>query len=87
MSNLNLELNIYNYTTQELLNLLNINHHYNKKILKEKIKNKEKEILQLHLSSSEKNDIIVFLRMMEVFLIKDLEIKKIEMEIEKLKNK
>ena len=36
MSNLNLELNIYNYTTQELLNLLNINHHYNKKILKEK---------------------------------------------------
>ena len=87
MSNLNLELNIYNYTTQELLDLLNINHHYNKKILKEKIKNKEKEILQLHLSSSEKNDIIVFLRMMEVFLIKDLEIKKIEMEIEKLKNK
>tara|TARA_B100000900_G_scaffold410233_1_gene427655 strand:- start:2650 stop:2913 length:264 start_codon:yes stop_codon:yes gene_type:complete len=87
MSNLNLELNIYNYTTQELLNLLNINHHYNKKILKEKIKNKEKEILQLQLSSSEKNDIIVFLRMMEVFLIKDLEIKKIEMEIEKLKNK
>ena len=67
MSNLNLELNIYNYTTQELLNLLNINHHYNKKILKEKIKNKEKEILQLQLSSSEKNDIIVFLRMMEVF--------------------
>ena len=87
MSNLNLELNIYNYTTQELLNLLNINHHYNKKILKEKIKNKEKERLQLQLSSSEKNDIIVFLRMMEVFLIKDLEIKKIEMEIEKLKNK
>lgn len=87
MSNLNLELNIYNYTTQELLDLLNINHHYNKKILKEKIKNKEKEILQLHLSSSEKNDIIVFLRMTEVFLIKDLEIKKIEMEIEKLKNK
>ena len=87
MSNLNLELNIYNYTTQELLDLLNINHHYSKKILKEKIKNKEKEILQLQLSSSEKNDIIVFLRMTEVFLIKDLEIKKIEMEIEKLKNK
>ena len=42
MSNLNLELNIYNYTTQELLNLLNINHHYNKKILKEKNKNKER---------------------------------------------
>ena len=33
MSNLNLELNIYKYTNQELLNLLSLENNYNRDIL------------------------------------------------------
>ena len=87
MSNLNLELNIYKYTNQELLNLLSLENNYNRDILSFKIITMKNNIFSLDLSSKEKNDIIMFLSMAELSLIKELEIKNLKKEQNKMKKK
>ena len=73
MSNLNFDLNIYNYTKPELLQLINIENNYNIDILHNKIISLEKNIFTLQLSNREKREIILFLKMMEIILKHDLE--------------
>jgi len=73
MSNLNFDLNIYNYTKPELLQLINIENNYNIDILQNKILSLEKNIFTLQLSNREKKEIILFLKMMEIILKHDLE--------------
>ena len=73
MSNLNFDLNIYNYTKTELLQLINIDNHYNLDILQKKIFNIEKKISSLQLSNKEKSEISMFLKMTELILKYDLE--------------
>lgn len=87
MSNLNLELNIYKYTNQELLNLLSLENNYNRDILSFKIITMKNNIFSLDLSSKEKNDIIMFLSMVELSLIKELEIKNLKKEQHEMKKK
>jgi hypothetical protein len=87
MSNLNLELNIYKYTNQELLNLLSLENNYNRDILSFKIITMKNNIFSLDLSSKEKNDIIMFLSMVELSLIKELEIKNLKKEQVEMKKK
>ena len=87
MSNLNLELNIYKYTNQELLNLLSLENNYNRDILSFKIITMKNNIFSLDLSSKEKNDIVMFLSMVELSLIKELEIKNLKKEQDDMKKK
>lgn len=87
MSNLNFELNIYKYTNQELLNVLSLENNYNRDILSCKIISLKNNIFSLDLSSKEKNDIIMFLSMAELSLIKELEIKNLKKEQNKMKKK
>lgn len=87
MSNLNFELNIYKYTNQELLNVLSLENNYNRDILSCKIISLKNNIFSLDLSSKEKNDIIMFLSMAELSLIKELEIKNLKKEQLEMKKK
>ena len=84
MTDLNFDLNIYNYTNAELKKFLCIENNYNIDILKKKINILKKNIFSLHLSNSEKNEFDTFLNKMEIRLLKDLEkieIKKIQEDL------
>ena len=77
MSNLNFDLNIYNYTKPELLKLINIDNQYNIDILCDKIFELEKKICSLQISNKEKSEIILFLKILEITLKYDLEKNKV----------
>ena len=79
MSNLNFDLNIYNYTKSELLMMLQIQNNYSIEELHKKIIILEKKITDLQLSSKEKTEIFLFLKIIEITLTHDLE-KKIMLE-------
>ena len=101
MTDLNFDLNIYNYTDEELKNFLCIEHNYTIDILKKKINILKKNIFSLHLSKVEKKEFDIFFNKIEIRLLKDLEkiemkrlqdelnnkIKMLKMEIEKKKKK
>ena len=78
MTDLNFDLNIYNYTDEELKNFLCIEHNYTIDILKKKINILKKNIFSLHLSKVEKKEFDIFFNKIEIRLLKDLE--KIEMK-------
>ena len=78
MTDLNLDLNINNYTITELKNILFINNEYNSDILNKKINILKKNIFSLHLSNKEKNEFNIFFNSMEIRLNKYLEIIKME---------
>ena len=78
MTDLNLDLNINNYTITELKNILFINNNYNSDILNKKINILKKNIFSLHLSNKEKNEFNIFFNSMEIRLNKYLEIIKME---------
>ena len=78
MTDLNLDLNINNYTITELKNILFINNDYNSDILNKKINILKKNIFSLHLSNKEKNEFNIFFNSMEIRLNKYLEIIKME---------
>jgi hypothetical protein len=78
MTDLNLDLNINNYTISELKNILFINNDYNSDILNKKINILKENIFSLHLSNKEKNEFKVFFNSMEIRLNKYLEIIKME---------
>lgn len=78
MTDLNFDLNIYNYTNDELKKFLFIENSYTADILKKKINILKKNIFSLHLSKREKNEFDTFLNQTEIRLLKDLE--KIEMK-------
>ena len=94
MSNLNFDLNIYNYTKTELLTILNIENDYTIELLHEKIFDLEKKINCLQLSNKEKTEIFLFLNIIELTLKHDLEKKRMldtqdsmQIEINLLKEK
>jgi len=87
MTDLNFDLNIYNYTNIELKNFLFIENNYNKDILKKKINILKKNIFSLHLSNGEKNEFDAFLNKMEIRLLKYLEKIEIKNIQEDLNNK
>jgi hypothetical protein len=78
MTDLNLDLNINNYTITELKNILFINNEYNSDILNKKINILKENIFSLHLSNKEKNEFNIFFNSMEIRLNKYLEIIKME---------
>tara|TARA_B110000261_G_scaffold121846_1_gene135908 strand:- start:11377 stop:11730 length:354 start_codon:yes stop_codon:yes gene_type:complete len=78
MTDLNLDLNINNYSNSELKKLLYINIEYNNGILKEKINILKEKIFALHISNKEKNEFNIFFNSVEIRLNKYLETKKIE---------
>ena len=78
MTDLNLDLNINNYTITELKNILFINNDYNSDILNKKINILKENIFSLHLSNKEKNEFNIFFNSMEIRLNKYLEIIKME---------
>ena len=78
MTDLNLDLNINNYTISELKNILFIYNEYNSDILNKKINILKENIFSLHLSSKEKNEFNIFFNSMEIRLNKYLEIIKME---------
>ena len=82
MTDLNFDLNIYNYTNDELKKFLFIENSYTADILKKKINILKKNIFSLHLSKREKNEFEIFFNKMELRLLKDLE----KIEIKRVQN-
>lgn len=78
MSDLNLDLNIYNYSKYELKEILHIGNEYNVVILKKKLSILKKNIFSLQLSKQENTEFTLFFNMMECVLMKDLETKRLE---------
>ena len=73
MTDLNFDLNIYNYTNIALKKFLCIENNYTHSILNKKIKILKNNIFSLQLSKHEKNDFETFINKIEIRLIKDLE--------------
>ena len=82
MTDLNFDLNIYNYTNDELKKFLFIENSYTADILKKKINILKKNIFSLHLSKREKNEFEIVFNKMELRLLKDLE----KIEIKRVQN-
>lgn len=77
MSNLNFELNIEKYSLPELINIFNLNK-FDLKSIKNSVSEKINKISTLEIPSSEKTEIIYFLKNVENTLLKDLEIIKLK---------
>jgi len=87
MTDLNFDLNIYNYSNVELKKILFIENNYNVHMLKTKINILKTKFFSLQLSRKEKNEFNIFFNKVELKLIKDLEKEKTKNIQEELNNK
>jgi len=79
MNHFSFDLNLYNYTIDELKSLIHLPLNYTDKHIKYNIKNIINKINGLELSSKEVDDIILFLKNIELILKNDMIKKKNEM--------